>query len=132
MRSVHLAIVSAILVVAAACGGDSSPLPMSPTPPPSSPGPGPAPATSSIAIPAGASTLGNRAYSPAELNIGVGETVTWSNADTVPHTSTSDVAGWDSGTVPPGGQFSRAFPAAGTFSYHCTIHPGMVGTVVVR
>jgi plastocyanin len=34
--------------------------------------------------------------------------------------------------VAPGGQFSLTLPTAGTFRYHCTIHPGMVGTVVVR
>jgi plastocyanin len=54
------------------------------------------------------------------------------NNDTVAHTSTSDAIAWSSGIVAPGGQFSFAFPAAGTFSYHCAIHPGMVGTVVVR
>jgi plastocyanin len=42
------------------------------------------------------------------------------------------VPAWSSGTVAPGGQFSFAFQTAGTFPYHCTIHPGMVGTVVVR
>jgi plastocyanin len=58
--------------------------------------------------------------------------VTWNNADTVAHTSTSDGSGWNSGSVAPGGQFSHAFPTTGTFAYHCAIHPGMVGNVVVR
>jgi plastocyanin len=66
------------------------------------------------------------------LNVAAGTTVTWMNNDTVAHTSTSDALGWNSGIVAPGGQFSFVFPAAGTFSYHCAIHPGMVGTVVVR
>jgi hypothetical protein len=48
------------------------------------------------------------------------------------HTSTSDQAAWDSGTVAPGGHFSFMFQNAGTFSYHCTIHPGMIGTIVVH
>jgi len=80
----------------------------------------------------GASTLGNRAYSPPELNIATGTTVTWTNTDSVAHTSTSDAPGWNSGSVAPGGQFSTSFQAAGTFPYHCAIHPGMTGTVVVR
>jgi plastocyanin len=69
---------------------------------------------------------------PAELNVDVGTRVTWMNADSVSHTSTSNTTGWDSGIVPPGGQFSVAFQSAGTFPYHCAIHPGMVGTVVVH
>jgi len=69
---------------------------------------------------------------PDDLNVAVGTTVTWTNTDSVAHTSTSDEAGWNSGSIGPGRQFSVAFQNAGTFSYHCTIHPGMVGTVVVR
>jgi plastocyanin len=58
--------------------------------------------------------------------------VTWVNTDTVSHTSTSNASGWDSGIIAPGRQFSSTFTTTGTFPYHCAIHPGMVGTVVVR
>jgi plastocyanin len=85
-----------------------------------------------VTIPVGAEFLGNRAYMPAELNIAPGTTVMWINADSTTHTSVSDAAGWNSGNIAPGGQFSFAFQNAGTFQYHCAIHPGMVGTVVVR
>jgi plastocyanin len=80
----------------------------------------------------GAETLRDRAYVPDQVEVAVGATVTWMNTDIVSHTSTSDANGWDSGIVPPRGQFSFAFQSAGTFRYHCAIHPGMVGTVVVR
>jgi len=79
-----------------------------------------------------AETLGDRAYAPDLVSVGVGDTVTWTNMDSVSHTSTSDAAGWDSGIVAPGRGFSFAFQSAGTFRYHCAIHPGMIGTVVVR
>jgi plastocyanin len=62
----------------------------------------------------------------------VGTTVTWRNTDSTSHTSTSDAAGWNSGNIVPGGQFSFSFQTAGRFPYHCSIHPGMAGTVVVR
>jgi plastocyanin len=88
--------------------------------------------SSSVAIPVGAASLGNRAYAPDDLNVSVGTTVTWMNTDSIFHTSTSGAFGWNSGIVAPGGQFSFAFQTAGTFPYYCTIHPGMVGTVVVR
>jgi len=130
MLSLRLAAVSVTLMSAIACGGYSSPS-TSPSPTPA-PAPAPGGASSSVAIPANASALGNRAYSPDDLNVAVGTTVTWMNTDSISHTSTSDVNGWNSGIVAPGGQFSFAFQTAGSFPYHCSIHPGMVGTVVVR
>jgi len=80
----------------------------------------------------GAESLGNRAYMPPELDVTVGTTVTWTNTDSTSHTTTSDAIAWNSGIVGPGRQFSFAFQTAGTFPYHCDIHPGMVGKVVVR
>jgi plastocyanin len=135
MLSSRLAVVSAILMLAAACGGGSSSAPASPSPVPSpaaSPAPPPGASSSAVTIPMGAATLGNRAYNPDDVNVAVGASVTWTNTDSVSHTSTSDVSGWDSGIVAPGGQFSFSFQTAGTFRYHCAIHPGMVGSVVVR
>jgi plastocyanin len=126
MFSVRLAVVSIVLMFAVACGGSyTSPSPNAPTPTPSGP-------AASVAIPAGAQVLGKAAYAPDELTVNAGTTVTWMNTDSVAHTSTSDAAGWNSGVVAPGGQFSVAFPTAGTYAYHCAIHPGMVGTVVVH
>lgn len=136
MLSLRLAAVSGVLIIAAACGGNySSSTPSSPTP-----APAPAPATppasvgpsSSVSIPVNAAVLGTAAFAPDALTVDAGTTVTWTNTDSVAHTSTSDASGWDSGVVAPGGQFSRSFQTAGTFRYHCAIHPGMVGTVVVR
>jgi plastocyanin len=130
MVSLRLTLLSSILMLAAACGGySSSPAVPSPTP---SPAPEPGGPSSTVSIPAGAEVLGNRAFIPDDLNVAVGTTVTWVNTDSVSHTSTSDARAWDSGIVAPGSRFSFAFQAAGTFQYHCAIHPGMVGTVVVR
>ena len=131
MLSLRLAVVSVSLVFAVACGGGYSSSPTEPSPVPS-PMPAPGGPSSAVTIPAGAESLGNRAYRPTELNVAVGTTVTWMNMDSVSHTSTSDVTGWNSRSIAPGGQFTFAFQTAGTFPYHCTIHPGMVGTVVVR
>jgi plastocyanin len=130
MLSLRLAVISTLSAVAIACGGYSS-SPTSPSPTPS-PAPTPGAPSSSVLIPVGAESLGNRAFTPGNLEIPVGTTVTWTNTDTASHTSTSNAAGWNSGTLAPGRQFSFAFQTAGTFPYHCAIHPGMVGTVVVR
>jgi plastocyanin len=131
MLSKRFALVVLTLIVTAACGGYSSAPSTAPSPSPT-PSPSPGGSTSSVAIPVGAESLGNRAFSPDELNVTVGATVMWTNGDSVSHTSTSNAAGWNSGTIPPGGSFSFAFQSAGTFPYRCTIHPGMVGTVNVR
>ena len=137
MRSLRLALASLVLMSAAACGSSYSSPSTTPSPTPSpSPAPGPAstPGTSSsaVSIPVNASTLTNTAFAPDAVDVTAGSTVTWTNTDGVSHTSTSDARVWDSGIVPPGGQFSVAFPSAGTFHYHCAIHPGMIGTVNVH
>lgn len=131
MLSLRLAVVLAGMILAIACGGDYSSPPTAPSPAPS-PTPASGPPPSSVTIPVRAEVLGNRAFMPAELNVAVGTTVNWVNADSTSHTSTSDVTRWNSGAIAPGGRFSVSFLAGGTFPYHCTIHPGMAGTVVVR
>jgi plastocyanin len=85
-----------------------------------------------VTIQRGAETLGNRAYAPDDLTVATGTTVTWTNTDSVAHTSTADANGWNSGNVVPGDHFSFTFQTPGTFSYHCAIHPGMIGKVVVQ
>jgi plastocyanin len=86
-----------------------------------------------VAIASGAATRGANAYVPNPLTITSGTTVTWTNNDTIAHTTTSDTQGvFDSGSIPAGGKFSRTFQDKGTVSYHCTIHPGMIGSVIVQ
>ena len=130
MLSFRLAVIAATLVFAVACGGYSAPTAPSPTA--QSPTPTPSDPSSSVTIPVGAEFLGTKAFMPAELTVDAGTTVTWVNTDSTTHTSTSDAAGWNSGNVAPGGRFSFPFQNTGTFQYHCAIHPGMVGTIVVR
>ena len=86
------------------------------------------------ATPSAALTLANFAFSPQPLTITAGTEVLLSNQDTTTHTWTSDpgdAQSWDSGPIAPGSAFSVTFPTAGTFGYHCNIHPSMVGTIVV-
>jgi len=133
MFFVRLALITVSIALFAACDSTNPAPPAAPSPSPSpSPAPAPGQTVGAVSIPTNAATLGNRAFAPAELNVTAGTTVTWTNTDTVTHTSSSDGQGWDSGAIAPNGQFSFAFPAAGTFPYHCAIHPGMVGRVVVR
>jgi len=86
-----------------------------------------------VSIPSGASTLGANAFVPNPVTITSGTTVTWTNNDAIAHTTTSDTSGlFDSKTIAGGGKFSFTFQNKGTVAYHCAIHPGMVGTIVVQ
>ena len=78
-------------------------------------------------------TINGFAFMPASITVPVGTRVVWTNQQAqVPHTVTSDTAGvFDSGTLQTGMTFAFTFNQAGTFAYHCNIHPNMHGTVVV-
>jgi len=131
VKTWHLGLITLSTFILVSCGGSSS-SPTTPTPTPTTPT---APATSisaTVSIPVGATSLGAGAYVPSPVTIAPGGTVRWTNDDTITHTTTSNTSVWSSGNVSPGGHFDMTFPTAGTFPYHCAIHPGMVGTVVVQ
>jgi len=71
------------------------------------------------------------AFSPNSIQVAAGTTVTWTNSDTTTHTVTADDGSFDSGNLDPGKTFSFTFDKAGTFTYHCAIHPNMKATIVV-
>jgi plastocyanin len=100
----------------------------------------------SVSIVPNASTLADKAFAPNPLNAKVGDTVTWTNKDTVFHTVTSGTGPsdathgkeFDSGLsgltalTTQGKTFSHKFMTAGEFPYFCQLHPTMVGKVVVK
>jgi len=71
------------------------------------------------------------AFRPRRITISRGDRVRWINRDDVTHTTTSNGGLWNE-TLQPGDRFSRRFRRAGTFGYHCEIHVGMTGTIVVQ
>jgi plastocyanin len=72
-------------------------------------------------------------FNPAEVTVGVGDTVTWTNNDSVGHDVTADsFSSGEPGGMAPGDTFEQTFDEAGTFDYVCTVHPGMEGTVIVE
>lgn len=96
--------------------------------PVSTPTPNPnTPTGSSAAI-----SLANFAFSPASITVKAGTKVTWTNKDSTTHTVTSDSGVFNSGNLPPNSSFSFTFSTPGTFSYHCSIHTYMTGTVMVQ
>lgn len=80
---------------------------------------------------ANAVTIQNMAFAPQNLQVKVGQTVTWTNKDQRTHTVTSDTGAFDSGNVASNGSYSFTFTKAGTFPYHCNIHTSMKAQVTV-
>jgi len=96
---------------------------------------------SSSTSPAGSSgatpnvSIANFAFKPTPDTVTANTTVTWTNQDNpTPHTATSDAGStevWDTGNL-TSNTGSHKFSTVGTFAYHCTVHPSMHGTIVVK
>jgi plastocyanin len=94
----------------------------------------PAAATASTAG-GSAVTIKNFAFDPAVLTVKAGTTVTWQNQDGAPHAIASDSgapAAFTSSQLATGASYSFTFSQPGTYTYHCSIHPSMTGTIVVQ
>ncbi|HQN89715.1 MAG TPA: cupredoxin domain-containing protein [Methanoregulaceae archaeon] len=84
-------------------------------------------------------TIQNFAFSPPELTVSQGATVTWVNKDAADHQIVSDASGADavgnlfkSPILPKDGSFTFTFTTPGTYPYHCSIHPSMKGSITVQ
>ena len=116
---VAFTLLAVVGTLAAGCGGGGS----------SSGGSGP---TSTAGGQGGgnAVTIDNLAFSPKTLTLKTGQQVTWTNKQDIAHTVTADGGAFDH-QMPPGATFSFTFDKAGSFPYHCTIHPSMTATIQV-
>src|ERR1700743_1932386 len=76
-------------------------------------------------------TSDNYTCTPAEVKVKVGDTVTWTNHDDIPHTVVS-AGKYRSKTMDTDGTFSFTFVSAGDYKYFCSLHPHMTGTVKVE
>ena len=121
-----------LLASIAACGSSTGYGSNPPSPPPAPP---PAPGTVSVSI-------SDYLFSPDTITIATNTPVRWTNGGTVSHTVTADGGSFDSGALggtgtdpygapTQGGKYDHTFAAAGTFTYHCEVHPGMTGAVIV-
>jgi plastocyanin len=89
-------------------------------------------------VPGSSSPSNGKFFDPDPVNVSTGTTVTWTNDDSTLHTVTSgSPEGGTSGTefdssyLAAGKTFQHPFNTAGTFDYYCTLHPFMMGKVVV-
>jgi LPXTG-motif cell wall-anchored protein len=77
-------------------------------------------------------TISDFEFAPTSVTVDVGDTVTWNNDGPTPHSATADDGDFDTGIFDAGQSRSHTFEQAGTFSYFCTPHPNMRGTITVR
>lgn len=78
--------------------------------------------------------IDNFSFSPAVLTVPAGTTVTWTNRDDIPHTvvSSDDPKAFKSKVLDTDEKFAFTFSKPGTYPYFCSVHPKMVGKVVVQ
>ncbi len=115
------------LALAIACGGGSSPAaPVVPAP-----GGGGGGGNADVVV----TILGQNganSFSPNPVAVKVGQTIAWQNGDSTTHDVTADAGQFNTGAIAPGTTSAPIMmSAAGSFGYHCSIHPTMVGTVTV-
>lgn len=76
--------------------------------------------------------IDNFTFTPATVTVAVGTVVTWTNRDDIPHTVVTEDKAIKSKALDTDEKFSYTFTTPGTYSYFCSIHPKMKGTVVVK
>ena len=91
-------------------------------------------AASAIALPAGGSEIeiNNFSFAPSTVTVPAGTPVTWTNKDEIGHNVVSTDKSIKSKVLDTNEKFTFTFTKPGTYSYICTIHPRMKGTVVVQ
>jgi plastocyanin len=77
-------------------------------------------------------TIDNFSFTPNEITVAAGTTITWVNRDDVPHTVVSPDKKFRSKALDTDDQFSFTFTDAGTYSYFCSVHPMMTGKIIVK
>ena len=155
MRRLTLSLLTTLALAAlAACGGGATPTPAASnaslpsvaasTPAASAPAAStaagsPASAAACAAAPAGAAatvnvTIKDFKFAPQPVQAKVGDIVAWKNDDSAPHSATMDDGSCDTDSIAAGATAMLTFTAAGTYTYHCKVHPTQMKdfTVIVQ
>jgi plastocyanin len=77
-------------------------------------------------------TIDNFSFTPQQITVKAGDTVTWANHDDIPHTVTSTTKTFNSKALDTDDNFAFTFTTPGSFSYFCALHPHMTGSIVVE
>ena len=88
--------------------------------------------TAAVAASPAAVNIDNFNFSPPALTVAAGTTVTWTNHDDIPHTVRAVDGSFHSKAMDTDDKYSFTFSKPGVYSYFCSIHPKMVGKVIVK
>jgi plastocyanin len=123
------------LLALAACGGagTSAPASQPPVSQPAASQPAGSPAAACADADSGtvAVSIADNTFSPDPVTTTVGQAIAWTNQDDVPHTATLDEGDCATETLNNAQSGALVFSAAGTYAYHCAIHPEMTGSITV-
>ena len=72
------------------------------------------------------------AFSPSNISVAIGDTITFTNMDSAPHTASANDGSFDTGTLSKGKSKTVTISAAGTHAYKCNFHPSMTGNVTAN
>jgi len=111
----RLCVLATVVLLAGGCGGDDT-----------------AATTTPGGEGGGGVIIDNRTFMPDNLTVAAGTEVTWTNRQGIAHTVTADDGRFDSLNLSEGATFTMTFDTAGTFAYHCTIHPTMTATITIE
>jgi plastocyanin len=120
-----LLIVGTMMVIAGGCGGSGTNTDTTAPNDNVTSTQGEAPMSASV-------TIENFEFKPPTITISKGGTITWTNKDTALHTATADGGDFDTSDIAQNESVALTFEESGTFSYICTYHPNMKGTVIVK
>jgi plastocyanin len=137
-RSLVTVAASAVFLLAACSGGGATTAPVSEpsaeasvaAPEASAPAAG---AACEVSSAAGEVTvaIADFVFSPAEISATAGQTITFTNNDSAPHTATLDDDSCGTPNLAQGESNGLTFSTAGTYPFHCAVHPNMKGTITV-
>jgi len=134
----------ALSLLGAGCGSSTTTPPATPNTPSAQPAPAvaPKPTTPPVVLPPAGTpkattpvatatiSINKSAFSPSKITVKQGTEVIWKNNDVVDHTIIGD-NGIASARLKNGDIYKFDFPVAGTYAYHCSLHPSMTGTITV-
>ena len=127
MRVVRTGFALAVGLALAACGSGATPATNAPA--------GSAGAVACVKIDTAGTVqveIKDFSFKPEPIQAKVGDTITWTNNDSTPHSAALDDGSCPTDTIQPGTAGNLKFSVAGTYPYHCAIHPTqMKGTIIV-
>jgi len=131
-----VAVAATVLLLAACSSGGATTAPSAEAPAEPSAEASAAPPAEAACVPSAAGgevdvAIADFNFDPASITATAGQTVTFTNSDSAPHTATLDDGSCTTPNINQGESSALTFNVAGTYPFHCNVHPNMKGTITV-